>query len=114
LQQTHTKVYTKAEAQNLFSRYFESCSVGVRYNVIDLPEAATPVDFAYHVHTFIGDHCAGARINNQLVSLDTALKSGDVCEIITDKNRKGPSRDWLRFAKTTAAKAKIRANAPRR
>ncbi|OGY50652.1 MAG: hypothetical protein A2951_01850 [Candidatus Buchananbacteria bacterium RIFCSPLOWO2_01_FULL_56_15] len=83
-------------------------------DVIDLPEAATPVDFAYHVHTFIGDHCAGARINNQLVSLDTALKSGDVCEIITDKNRKGPSRDWLRFAKTTAAKAKIRANAPRR
>lgn len=80
-------------------------------DVIDLPEAATPVDFAYHVHTFIGDHCAGARINNQLVSLDTALKSGDVCEIITDKNRRGPSRDWLRFAKTTAAKTKIRANA---
>jgi len=82
-------------------------------DVIDLPEEATPVDFAYHVHTWIGDHCAGAKINNQIVALDAKLKNGDVVEIITDKNRKSPSRDWLKFAKTNAAKGKIRSRSPR-
>ena len=77
-------------------------------DVIDLPEEATPVDFAYHVHTYIGDHCSGSRINGQIASLDTVLKNGDVVEIITDKNRKAPSRDWLKFAKTQAARGKIR------
>ncbi|MBI3290864.1 bifunctional (p)ppGpp synthetase/guanosine-3',5'-bis(diphosphate) 3'-pyrophosphohydrolase [Candidatus Falkowbacteria bacterium] len=77
-------------------------------DVIDLPEEATPVDFAYHVHSWIGDHCAGAKINNRIASLDAVIKNGDVVEIITDKNRKGPSRDWLKFVKTGAAKSKIR------
>jgi GTP pyrophosphokinase len=80
-------------------------------DVIDLPEEATPVDFAYHVHTWIGDHCTGAKVNNQMVSLEAKLKNGDVIEIITDKNRKGPSHDWLKFAKTSAAKGKIRSGA---
>ena len=82
-------------------------------DVIDLPEASTPVDFAYHIHTKIGDTSTGARINNQIASLDTPLKSGDMVEIITDKNRKGPNLDWLVFVKTRAARDKIRANAPK-
>jgi len=82
-------------------------------DVIDLPEEATPIDFAYQVHTWIGDHCAGAKINNRMAALDNKLKNGDVIEIITDKNRKGPSRDWLKFAKTNAARGKIRARAPK-
>ncbi|MFA5021723.1 MAG: RelA/SpoT family protein [Patescibacteria group bacterium] len=77
-------------------------------DVIDLPEEATPVDFAYHVHSWIGDHCTGAKVNNQMVSLDSKLKNGDVIEIITDKNRKGPSQDWMKFVKTSAAKSKIK------
>ena len=80
-------------------------------DVIDLPEDATPVDFAYHVHSWIGDHCAGTKINNRMTTLDATLKNGDVVEIITDKNRKGPSHDWLKFVKTSAAKSKIRAGA---
>ena len=79
-------------------------------DVIDLPEDATPVDFAYHVHSWIGNHCAGARINNHMVSLDAKLKNGDVVEIITDKNRPNPSQDWLKFVKTSAARNKIRSS----
>ena len=77
-------------------------------DVIDLPENATAVDFAYHVHTEIGNRCNGALINDQIVSLDTPLKSGDMIEIIVDKNRKGPSRDWLKFVKTNAARQHIK------
>jgi GTP pyrophosphokinase len=80
-------------------------------DVIDLPDGATPIDLAYHIHSWIGDHCAGAKINNQMISLDAKLKNGDVVEIITDKNRKSPSRDWLKFAKTGAAKDRIRSGA---
>lgn len=82
-------------------------------DVIDLPEDATPVDFAYHVHSWIGDHCTGSRINGQMSSLDAKLKNGDVVDIITDKNRKGPSRDWLNFVKTNAARGKIRSKSPK-
>lgn len=83
-------------------------------DVIDLPEDATPVDFAYHVHSWIGDHCAGSKINDQMSSLSATLKNGDVVEIITDKNRKGPSWDWLEFVKTSAAKSKIKNKAEKR
>jgi len=79
-------------------------------DVIDLPENATSVDFAYHIHTEIGDKCNGAKVNDQMVSLDTPLKSGDVVEIIVDKNRKGPSGDWLKFVKTNVAKTHIKAS----
>ncbi len=78
-------------------------------DVIDLPEDATPVDFAYHIHTEVGNKCNGAKVNDQMVSLDSFLKSGDVVEIVTDKNRKGPSQDWLKFVKTHAAKNHIKA-----
>ncbi len=79
-------------------------------DVIDLPEDSTPIDFAYHIHTEIGNHCNGAKVNDQLVSLDTPLKSGDVVEIVSDKNRKGPSPDWLKIAKTHTAKTHIKNN----
>ena len=82
-------------------------------DVIDLPENSTPVDFAYHIHTAIGDKATGARINNQMASLATPLKSGDMVEIVIEKGRKGPNRDWLKFVKTRAARDKIKASAPK-
>lgn len=77
-------------------------------DVIDLPEHATPIDFAYHVHTDLGTTCVGARVNDKFVALDTELRSGDVIEILTDKNRKTPNRDWLKIAKTQTARGHIR------
>ncbi len=79
-------------------------------DVIDLPEDATPVDFAYHIHSEVGNKCNGAKVNDQMVSLDTPLRSGDVIEIMIDKNRKGPSPDWLKFVKTHIAKARIKSS----
>lgn len=76
-------------------------------DVIDLPEGATPVDFAYHVHSEIGNRCNGAKVNGKMIALDSALKNGDVCEIVTQKNKK-PSQGWLDFVKTNYAKSKIR------
>jgi len=79
--------------------------------LIDLPVGATPLDFAYHVHTEIGHHCRGARVNGKLVSLDYQLKNGDQVEILTTR-RGGPSRDWLNpalgYVKTNRARNKIR------
>lgn len=78
-------------------------------DVIDLPDGATPVDFAYHVHSSLGDKCVGARVNDQLVNLGHQLQSGDIVEIINDKNRRVPNADWLDIVKTSMAKSKIRA-----
>jgi GTP pyrophosphokinase len=72
-------------------------------DVIDLPDGATPVDFAYHIHTEIGNKCSRAMVNNEQVSLDRPLKNGDVVQIVTDKNRKGPNPDWEKFVKTRTA-----------
>ncbi len=77
-------------------------------DVIDLPEGATPVDFAFAIHSEIGNTCVGARVNDEIVSLDSKLSSGDFCEIIVDKNRKGPNADWLTFVKTSHARSHIR------
>jgi GTP pyrophosphokinase len=77
-------------------------------DVIDLPDGATPVDFAYAVHSRIGDQMSGARVNDEIVSVETPLSSGDCCEIIVDKNRKGPNPDWLEFVKTNHARDRIR------
>src|SRR6201998_3524788 len=75
--------------------------------VLELPRGATPVDFAYSVHTEVGHQCVGAKINGQMVSLPPELSSGDVVEILTQKGHK-PSRDWLSFVKSSHAKSKIR------
>ncbi|MBT4349973.1 bifunctional (p)ppGpp synthetase/guanosine-3',5'-bis(diphosphate) 3'-pyrophosphohydrolase [bacterium] len=77
-------------------------------DVIELPENATPLDFAYHIHTDIGSQCVGAKVNDQMVSLDAQLKSGDVVDIITDKNRKTPNPDWLKIVITSMARDKIK------
>ena len=80
-------------------------------DIVELPRGATPIDFAYRIHTDLGHQCGGAKVNNRIVPLDTPLQSGDVVRIIKDKNRIGPSRDWLqsdRFVKTATARAKIR------
>lgn len=76
-------------------------------DAIDLPEGATPVDFAYHVHTDIGNHCIGVKVNGKMVPVSTSLKNGDVVEILIDKN-KNPSRDWLKFVKTNLARSHVK------
>ncbi len=76
--------------------------------VIDLPTGATTLDFAYKIHTKVGDQAVGAVVNGSLVPLNTVLKTGDVCEIRTSKTSSGPNDSWLEIAKTTSAKAHIR------
>lgn len=77
-------------------------------DIIDLPEDATPVDFAYLVHSEIGNRTMGAKANGKMVPLDYKIKNGDVIEIITSKESKNPSRDWLKFVRTSVAKSHIR------
>lgn len=79
-------------------------------DVFDLPDGATPIDFAYTVHTAIGNQAVGAMVNDQITPLDHELKNGDLVQIVTDKKRKGPSRDWLKFVKTSGARDKIKQN----
>ena len=76
-------------------------------DVFDLPAGATPVDFAYAVHSQLGDSCAGAKVDGKLVSLDHKLKSGQVVEIVVNKTKKMPSYDWLKFVVTQKARQKI-------
>ena len=78
-----------------------------RGQVKELPEGATPIDFAYDIHTEVGERCSGARVNGKLVPLSTKLKNGDTVEIITDPNRH-PSRDWLKLVKTAKARTRIK------
>ena len=80
-----------------------------RGDVKDLPAGATPLDFAYRIHTDVGHRCIGAKINNRLVPLDYRLKNGDIVEIVTTKGEHGPSRDWLTIVRTSHAREKIRA-----
>ncbi|MDP3958162.1 MAG: RelA/SpoT family protein [bacterium] len=76
-------------------------------DVIDLPDESSPIDFAYAIHSDIGDHTSGAKVNGKLVPLDTKLKNGDIVEIETKKNA-APKSKWLEYAKTTVAKRHIR------
>lgn len=76
-------------------------------DVLSLPSAATPLDFAYQVHTDVGNHCVGAKVNRKIVPLDYVLRNGDICEILVNKSSR-PSLDWLSLVRTSGAKHKIK------
>lgn len=102
--ESHDEYLETLKTEFFGDRVFVFTPIG---DVIDLPQGATPIDFAYAIHSDIGDHTFGAMVNRKMVSLDTPLQNGDIAEIITKKSSK-PSAKWLEYAKTTLARRHIR------
>jgi GTP pyrophosphokinase len=105
LKETDAQEYLDDIKANLFDS--EVYVFTPKGDLISLAQGATPVDFAYRIHTEVGNHCAGARVSGRMVPLDTVLKNGDIVEVLTQKNAH-PSLDWLNFVTTTAARNRIR------